>query len=270
MGNKYKLIKERWIHEFIPKINHDNPYCELFCGSAVMFFNIEAPFAFLNDINKELQNFWKVIRDRYDEFQERIKYYWPGMVVDVKDEIDSAVQFYISNLLSNFITKPMKLDKTIEFWKKKLDSVRLWIDCRPFDEEMKYLMKLFTKNDENRPMSIRFYEDPPYFGSEDVYKSYRKDQNIEKIPKFDHELLAELNHKADQEGHFILLSYNDCPEIRELYTGWYMKSYEYNPNGKNAGRANDRNELIISNFPLQRQGYKKLTFFQNNGGKKNE
>ena len=131
MGNKYKLIKERRIHEFIPKINHDNPYCELFCGSAVMFFNIEAPFAFLNDINKELQNFWKVIRDRYDEFQERIKYYWPGMVVDVKDEIDSAVQFYISNLLSNFITKPLKLDKTIEFWKKKLDSVRLWIDCRP-------------------------------------------------------------------------------------------------------------------------------------------
>lgn len=55
--------------------------------------------------------------------------------------------------------------------------------------------------------SAFFYCDPPYYNTEDYYDGggFGKD---------DHERLA--NTLCNIQGKF-LLSYNDCPEIRELY-----------------------------------------------------
>lgn len=70
--------------------------------------------------------------------------------------------------------------------------------------ENKDFEKLIGQYD--RPISF-FYCDPPYYNTEDYYDGggFGKD---------DHERLA--NTLCNIQGKF-LLSYNDCPEIRELY-----------------------------------------------------
>lgn len=265
-GSKKKMLEDYRIHEFIPKINHDHLYVELFCGSAVMFFNLEAEYmyAYINDLRGELINFWRVIATHYTEFYEKLQYMWPGMSFKPGSKVEEAVMFYVSNSISSHITKPVHLRKDLRIWKSKLDKARLWIDNRPFEEEMEYLMKLYTSNVEERPIRLLFYEDPPYWGSESVYKKNRKDQTVTPLPPFDHQLLHEKNTEAKEKGHFILLSYNDCPEIRALYPeseGWYLKSFKYKPNGMQAKRALNRDELLISNEPLVRRNNKKLTEF---------
>ena len=71
--------------------------------------------------------------------------------------------------------------------------------------ENKDFEKLIRQYD--RPESF-FYCDPPYYNTEDYYEDVG-------FTRKDHERLA--NTLCNIQGKF-LLSYNDCPEIRELYS----------------------------------------------------
>lgn len=71
--------------------------------------------------------------------------------------------------------------------------------------ENKDFEKLIKQYD--RPQSF-FYCDPPYYNTEDYYEDVG-------FTRKDHERLA--NALCGMQGKF-LLSYNDCPEIRELYS----------------------------------------------------
>ena len=71
--------------------------------------------------------------------------------------------------------------------------------------ENKDFEKLISQYD--RP-NTQFYLDPPYFATEDYYEDVG-------FTRADHERLC--NALLGIEGKF-LLSYNDCPEIRELYS----------------------------------------------------
>ena len=71
--------------------------------------------------------------------------------------------------------------------------------------ENKNFEKLIKQYD--RPQSF-FYCDPPYYNTEDYYEDVG-------FTRKDHERLA--NALCGMQGKF-LLSYNDCPEIRELYS----------------------------------------------------
>lgn len=260
-GSKALMIQKYRIQEFIPRINHDHPYCELFAGSAVMFFNLDFPYmhAFLNDINQDLVNFWIHVRDHRSEFEQRLTYVWcahPGVDwhLDLEDDLDRAVQYYLQQTdTSNHISKPTYLEKNIQSWSERLNRARVKIDANPFEKEMDYLAKLYTQKNTDRPCSVVFYEDPPYFGSETVYKNYYKEQKFSLDPQpFDHQLLAQKNHEIAEKGHHILLSYNDCKEIRELYSDWECLVFRYSPNGFGAKRAKKRRELLLSNRPLVR------------------
>lgn len=266
-GSKALMIQKYQIQEFIPKIDHDHPYCELFAGSAVMFFNLEYPFmhAFLNDLNQDLVNFWIQVRDHREAFEQRLNYVWCAhpridWKFDLTDNLDRAVQFYLQQTdTSNHISKPTFLEKNIQLWTERLNRARVKIDANPFEKEMDYLSKLYTLNDPERPCYAVFYEDPPYFGSDSVYKKYYKEQKFDLDPEsFDHALLAQKNHELADKGHHIILSYNDCWEIRGLYADWYLESFEYSPNGRGAKRAKNRNELLLSNHPLKRQSHANL------------
>ena len=71
--------------------------------------------------------------------------------------------------------------------------------------ENKDFEKLIQQYD--RPESF-FYCDPPYYNTEDYYEDVG-------FTRKDHERLADA--LCSMQGKF-LLSYNDCPEIRELYS----------------------------------------------------
>jgi len=270
-GSKWWMQTNHHLSEYIMKASHDHPYCELFFGSGVLFFNLWHPtiHAFLNDINGQLINFWNIIRTRRAEFEDAIKYVWcaannqdwfPNWEAD---PLERACVFYLNNRLNQHITKPTILEKDLSWWANRLDQSRVFIDCKPFEEEMDYLMKLYTHNDPERLCDIIFYEDPPYFGSEYVYGKKFKVNDLEtEIPPFKHCLLLKKNWEAREKGHNLYISYNKCPEVLEMYPpeeGWYIKEFPYSPNGVAPGRSTERTELLISNHPIiQRTNQRKL------------
>ena len=99
-----------------------------------------------------------------------------------------------------------------------------------------------------------FYLDPPYFSTEDMYEvGFGWD---------DHVRLRDTLKNI--KGKF-LLSYNDCDEIRELYTGFSM--FDFSRTHSMAQRyeaGKEFKELLIGNYDLyerEKMKPKQLTFF---------
>lgn len=85
-----------------------------------------------------------------------------------------------------------------------------------------------------------FYADPPYFSTEDMYAV---DFNLD-----DHVRLKDTLKNI--KGKF-LLSYNDCPEIRELYNGFSL--FDFSRTHSMAQRyeaGKEFKELLIGNYDL--------------------
>jgi len=199
------------------RINHRRVYVELFAGSAIMFFNLDPLplYAILNDIDHDIFNFWNVILDKYEDFIKELKFSWCGQDWIEKyrgrtDDVGRALFFYIQNRFSNIIQVPGKFPKEIEFnnWKAKMDKSRLQIWNYNYKDALERLNKM-EYNENDNCMEFLIFEDPPYYGTESFYKS--------SFTVKDHEILAKFNHETT---HHVILTYNDCPLIRELYNDW--------------------------------------------------
>ena len=87
-----------------------------------------------------------------------------------------------------------------------------------------------------------FYCDPPYFATESYYENVG-------FTKADHERLR--NKLCGISGKF-LVSYNDCPEIRSLYDGYEMYSYERLNNIRQRFDGGSMfSELLIANYDIK-------------------
>ncbi len=91
----------------------------------------------------------------------------------------------------------------------------------------------------DRPDSL-FYADPPYFKTEDMYEvDFSWD---------DHVRLRDTLKNI--KGKF-LLSYNDCPEIRELYKDFSMLDFSrVHSMAQRYDAGKEFNELLIGNYDL--------------------
>ena len=79
-----------------------------------------------------------------------------------------------------------------------------------------------------------FYLDPPYYEAEKYYP--------DRFNPEDHNRLRKC--LEDIKGKFIL-SYNDCPQIRELYEGYVILTVERN---HNLSLGNQYKEILIKNY----------------------
>lgn len=85
-----------------------------------------------------------------------------------------------------------------------------------------------------------FYLDPPYFSTEDMY-------TVE-FAWTDHVRLRDV--ALDMQGRF-LLSYNDCPEIRELYDGFPIFDFtRVHSMAQRYEAGKEFKELLIGNYDL--------------------
>lgn len=106
----------------------------------------------------------------------------------------------------------------------------------------------------DRPETF-FYADPPYYSTEDMYAV--------DFGMSDHVRLR--NTLKDISGKF-LLSYNDCPEIRELYEGFAV--FDFSRTHSMAQRydpGKEFKELLIGNYDLyerERRKPRQLTLFE--------
>ena len=83
-----------------------------------------------------------------------------------------------------------------------------------------------------------FYCDPPYFETEKYYRA--------RFQESDHKRLADALHSI--KGRF-LLSYNDCPQVRELYADCIIEPVSRR-NTLSAQSVDGYKEVLVRNYEL--------------------
>ena len=240
-------------------------YIEVFGGGGWVLFhkNPGNDFEVYNDRNPNLANLYRCVRDHPDE-----------LIAELTYALNSRTDF-------DYIRKVMKTQTEIPDVKRAayfyqlirysyasgLDSYAsqphsMWNNFPLITNACARLQKVVIENKDfeklidqyDRPESF-FYCDPPYFETEDYYEDVG-------FAKADHERLAD--KLSSIEGKY-LLSYNECPEIRELYEsrGARIESISRLSNiaqRYEAGKQYD--ELIISNYDTQenRDSIRQLSF----------
>lgn len=192
-------------------------YIEVFGGGGWVLFHKEpGKFEVYNDFNPNLANLFRCVRDKPDELVDELRY-----------TLNSRTDFeYIRNAIKTKTDLP-DIKRAAYFYQlirisyaSGLDSFggqphSMWNNFPLIYNACKRLQKVIIENKDfeklimqyDRPESF-FYCDPPYYNTENYYDDVG-------FTKKDHVRLA--NALSNMKGKF-LLSYNDCPEVRELYS----------------------------------------------------
>ena len=252
--------------EIVLRLNQKcDRYVEVFGGGGwVLFHKQPGKFEVYNDFNSNLANLYRCVRDKPAELCEALRYtlnsredfeyirnilHSKGEIPDIK----RAAYFYqvirqsYASGLDSFGAQPHNMWRNfplIHEASARLQTVVI---------ENKDFEKLISQYD--RPNTI-FYLDPPYFETEDYYEDVG-------FTEKDHERLRDALMSI--EGKF-LLSYNDCPEIRQLYSqpGIMIESTTRLSNiAQRYDAGKQYPELLISNYDTYEEGVlaRQLTLF---------
>lgn len=155
------------------------------------------------------------------------------------------LRYSYSSGCKSFASQPFDIRKLFELIKQLENRMaNVVVENQDFET----LIKHYDRQDSF------FYADPPYFSTEDMY-AVGFNWN-------DHVRLKDTLSKI--QGKF-LLSYNDCPEIRELYKGFSMLDFSRTHSMAQRYEAGKEfKELLISNYDLyerERSKPQQLTLF---------
>ena len=245
-----KKILARRLADRIAGVPHEI-YAEPFVGMGGVFLKREAApkVEAINDLSRDVATLFRVLQRHYQAFTDMIRWQLASRAEfdrlrdqdpDTLTDLERAARFlYLQRLAfggkvtgRNFginTGQPARFDvrklgPVLEALHERLAGV--WIECLPW--------RTFLER-WDRPHTL-FYLDPPYWGSEHFYgrAAFKRDE---------FEGLAEA--LKGLRGRFIL-SLNDVPEVRELFTWATIEEVEltYLLPGK-GGQAGAR-ELIIT------------------------
>lgn len=226
-------------------------YVEPFVGMGGVFLRRDfAPDCeVINDYDGEVINFFRILQRHYVPFLDMLKWQLTSrseferlLALDpnTQTDLERAARFlYIQNLAfggkprGNFGVKrtgPARFDLTklvpvLEDVYERLN--RVVIECLPWQAAIDRY---------DNPATL-FYLDPPYYGTEDYYQAeFGRDEFTEMAARL-----------RNLKGKFIL-SLNDCPEVREIFSNFDVErvavNYSLSKQTKGCGK---RGELIISN-----------------------
>jgi DNA adenine methylase len=258
-GGKYYALK--YIIPLLECVPHQE-YREPFIGGGSVFFaKRPTELDWINDLETDLIETYKVIskpilskelssrvsaevatKERHAEIKE----------FDSKSKLELAYKTYYLNRTSysGIINKPAWGYRTgksspPENWPKfisgahdKLKEVE--ITNLDFEKVIK------APSDK----TVMLYLDPPYYHA-DQKRAYKKSFELK-----DHQRLAKA---LMQTEHYFCLSYDDCEEVRKLYS-WaniYTRQWLYNTANTNGSRMVG-NELLITNYLVEPNGQKCL------------
>lgn len=262
MTNKKRILslisrqggKSRLYKKLIPLIPEHLYYAEVFGGAGWLLLNKdESVIEIFNDIEGNIVNLFRVVRDFPGEFCNRLNYDvvsrktfddYKKLPFDLLDPIDRAVKWYyvyynsfnadrMSFLKRNVKTNPNRFisrlpDLTKAFADRMINVVIENLDFRDFFK--KYNGKEFF-----------YYLDPPYY---DMH-GYEIEFNEQ-----DHQDLA--NILTQTKGQF-LLSYNAHPKILEMYSKFTIIKVDANYQAANrpnayTNKSNIGQEIVIMNY----------------------
>jgi DNA adenine methylase len=244
IGGKNRIANK--IIEVFPK---HTTYVEAFAGGAQVFFHKEpSSVEILNDLDRDIVNFFRVCQSHHGELLRYLKYIlvsreWFRLFEvqnpdDLTDVQRAARFFYLQkNAFGGLIVKrsyhyciarppnynPETLPELLENTHRRLAKVQ--IEHLPYEQILKRY---------DRPQTL-FYLDPPYWERK-CYKFNFSEADFSKLEE-------RLRHI---HGKFVL-SLNDTPEVRKLFRRFIFREIELSYTAqRNVGKR--YRELLIMNF----------------------
>lgn len=246
IGGKRRLAKH-----ILPMFPDHQCYVEPFAGAAALYFmkpSVEAEV--LNDINGDLINLYRVVKNHLDEFVRQFRwalssrqiYAWlTDTPSETLTDIQQAARFYYlqkrgfggkveSRTFGTATTSPPRLNLLRieeDLSTAHLRLARTYIEHLPWEECIRRY---------DRPHTL-FYCDPPYWGTEGYGVAFNLDQ---------YSRMAEL--AGTIKGRMVI-SVNDIPEMREAFKGLAMERVDIRYTVGGAGRdTKPSGELIIRSW----------------------
>lgn len=245
-------------------------YIEVFGGAGWVLFRKPPGYDFevFNDLDGNLVNLYRCVREQPQQLKEEIRYL-----------LNSRLDFeHMKRLLHERAALPDVKRGAYYYALIRYSYAAgtttyggqphaMWNDFPLIDAAANRLQRVVVENKDcvklirqyDRPGSF-FYCDPPYYNADQYYASVPADG-------FDHKRLAETLYGI--QGKF-LLSYNDCPEIRELYSRPGV-AIEHMTRLSNIAQRYENGkqypELLISNYDTAETARSiiQLTMFDTNG-----
>lgn len=218
-GGKHFIAK--WIIGNFPDRESYSHYCEPFAGGLRVLF-AHAPIGkseVVNDLNRELTNFWKVLRspEHFQEFQRRChltplsEVEWKSSVnepMDLEDEVTRAFRFFVryrqsySGRGGEFCvpTKRAKnINENVGGWLSAVDGLEAAYErLRRVEIRNMYAVDFIRKFDHAKAL---FYCDPPYL------KQTRSRKNAYEFEMSDDDHKQLIECLAVIKGKFVLSGY---------------------------------------------------------------
>lgn len=228
-------------------------YIEVFGGAGWVLFrkSPENEVEVFNDLNSNLVNLYRCVRDNPAKLKYKLRY-----VLNSREDFRWIAFLHKKGVFTRFhdYDRAAKFYQLIRYsYGSTLDSFAsqphsIWGDFPLIDMASRRLQKVIIENQDfevlikhyDSPVSF-FYCDPPYFATESYYKDVG-------FTKKDHIRLRDTLVRI--KGKF-LVSYNDCPEIRELWKrdGIRIKSVSRLDNLRQRyQKGATYDELFISNY----------------------
>ena len=242
-------------------------YVEVFGGAGWVLFrkSPQNEIEVFNDFNSNLVNLYRCVRDNPAKLKYKLRY-----VLNSREDFRWIAFLHKKGLFPRFhdYDRAAKFYQLIRYsYGSNLDSFAsqphsIWKDFPIIDMASRRLQKVVIENQDFEVLIKHydslvsfFYCDPPYFATESYYKDVG-------FTKKDHIRLRDTLMEC--RGKF-LVSYNDCPEIRELWErdGIRIESVSRIDNLRqrySGGAVYD--ELFISNYDTgERQNmHRQLSF----------
>jgi len=154
----------------------------------------------------------------YKKIRDKLKNHWKGIKV-IDDALSRAAIYYYNHNCSygpHFLGHPSSVYLQEDRYAKMIQKVRDFKAPKLSVEELTFAEAI--RNNRNSFL----YCDPPYYLSGGMFIGMYPHRNFPIHHNgFDHALLRDL--LVSHKGGWVL-SYNDCPEVREMYKGFKMST----------------------------------------------
>lgn len=262
VGGKTQLIPE--ILKRLPR--SFNQYIEPFFGGGALFFHLQPKNSIIADINPELINLYKTVRDKPDELIKILKNYRNDEVFfyeirswnrDELDDVDQASRtIFLNKTCFNGLYRVNKKGQfNTPFGRYKNPNI---VNEKGIYDASKSLQKavLVNKSYEQvlelyaKPGDFIFL-DPPYLpiGKYEDFKRYTKEGFYEE----DHIDLAENLKKYTDRGCYVILTNSNSPIVYDLYSDFDISVIQTKRNINSNGNKRQGEDVIVCAPPKKRK-----------------
>jgi DNA adenine methylase len=253
-GSKLRIAAK--MHDKLPP---HNAWVELFCGSAAMTLAKEpAPLEVINDINKDIVNFYEQLRERGDELLMKIlltpyareELHLARTSDGRASKLEKARRFFVSAMMAvNGSFGPVRggfstsnsysrngMEARVNRWHGMSQYLVTVVErLRTVRIENKDALLLF-KDFSKRPATLAYF-DPPYLG--------------DRLPGYDHDETSEGYHerllKAATKAKCMVFISSYANDLYDDYltaaNGWHKEVVDATTKGSN-GKSQSREEIL--------------------------